>query len=199
MAFRNATIHKADVDAGFRVLQKTEVVQGPIGLSQLQLDVRAREDFTIFLALEYEGGALKGRRNRDSRRRCWNKIRHRERNDAHDTEDCGQSFEYAPTTQSQHGFPPPACVYSTDFRSALFTSLEGRAFCSSQRVLIIVLEQIIPAETAQWLLHFVVLFALTNDRITMLFAAMQLVAFGTKRTFQPHPRTCDFGAKADIG
>jgi hypothetical protein len=58
-------------------------------------------------------------------------------------------------------------------------SLEGRAVRSSQRVLIIVLEQIIRAETAQWLLHFVVLFALTNDRIAMFFAAMQMVAFGT--------------------
>jgi hypothetical protein len=43
-------------------------------------------------------------------------------------------------------------------------------------VLIIVLEQIICEETVQWLLHFVVLFALTNDRIAMLFAAMQMVA-----------------------
>ncbi|MFZ2094796.1 MAG: hypothetical protein WAU99_23905, partial [Pseudolabrys sp.] len=47
-----------------------------------------------------------------------------------------------------------------------------------QRVLIILLEQIIRAETVQWLLHFLVLFALTNDRIAMLFAAMQMVASG---------------------
>jgi len=45
-------------------------------------------------------------------------------------------------------------------------------------VLIILLEQIIRAETVQWLLHFLVLFALTNDRIAMLFAAMQMVASG---------------------
>jgi hypothetical protein len=58
-------------------------------------------------------------------------------------------------------------------------SLEGRAVGSGQRVLIIVLEPIICAKAAQWLLRFVVLFALPNDRITMPFAAMQLVAFGT--------------------
>jgi hypothetical protein len=65
-------------------------------------------------------------------------------------------------------------------------------------VRIIFLEQIIRAETVQWLLHFVVLFTLTNDRITMLFAAMQMVAIGTKRTFQPHPRLSAFGGIADI-
>jgi hypothetical protein len=43
-------------------------------------------------------------------------------------------------------------------------------------VLIIVLEQIIRAETVQWLLHFLGLIALTNDRIAMLFAASANVA-----------------------
>jgi hypothetical protein len=64
---------------------------------------------------------------------------------------------------------------------------------------IIVLEQIIRAEPLQWLLHFVVLFALTNDRITMLFAAMQMVAFGTSRHFAAPQNLSAIGPTTDNG
>jgi hypothetical protein len=65
-------------------------------------------------------------------------------------------------------------------------------------VLIILLEQIIRAETVQWLLHFLVLFALTNDRIALLFAAMQMVASATKQTLQPSRLMSAFGGIADM-
>src|SRR6476646_63592 len=76
------------------------------------------------------------------------------------------------------GFPHRLAAFRRTAGERSLRALRGEPLALVSGCLFILLEQIIRAETVQWLLHFLVLFALTNDRIAMLFAAMQMVASG---------------------
>ena len=106
-------------------------------------------------------------------------------------DEMGRSFGYHRAMDTLGAIVGPLVAYIVlSYNPAAFNSVFIIAFvvgfAAIASLFIIVLEQIIRAETLQGLLHFVALFALTNDRIAMLFAALQLVANGTSRTNRPH-------------
>ena len=70
----DATGHKAYLNARLRILQKFEVFHRPGGLAQFEVDVVAREYFSILPAVMVEGRAFEGRGHNNFRRRCGNKL-----------------------------------------------------------------------------------------------------------------------------
>src|SRR5262245_40999632 len=101
-AVRNAPLHKSDLNAGIRIVQKSEVFFRTIGQAQLHLNLGCCQYALIagaknVVMLTYGRG-----RDCDLRWRRGNEIRHSKPGETGDTQYRGQYFENVPTSDPQH-------------------------------------------------------------------------------------------------
>src|SRR5262245_1290031 len=101
-AVRNAALHKSDLNAGIRIVQKPEVFLRTISQAQPHLNPSVCQD--AFIAGAKDMVMLTFRRGRDCdlRRRRGNEIRDPKPSEAGDTQYRRHYFEHMPTSDAQH-------------------------------------------------------------------------------------------------